>query len=68
MEKTLIDYEINNLLREAEYVALAAIVHALKHIQLCSLKLCSRDVTFLSAEGVFLSSLRNFMSKTLPFH
>ena len=35
------------------YVALAAIVRALKPIQLGSVKPCSRDVTLLSAEGVF---------------
>ena len=36
VEKTLIDYKINNPLREAEYVALAAIARALKPIQLVS--------------------------------
>ena len=48
----MIDYKINNPLREAEYVALAAIVRALKPIQLDSDKLCSKDMTFLCAEGV----------------
>ena len=49
----MIDYKIINPLSEAEYVALAAIVRALKPIQLGSKNLCSRDVTLLSAEGVF---------------
>ena len=40
-------------LSEAEYVSLAAIVRAKKPIQLGSEKHCSRDVTHLSAEGVF---------------
>ena len=40
-------------LSEAEYVSLAAIVRALIPIQLGSEKLCSRDVTLHSAEGVF---------------
>ena len=66
--KNIDRHKINNPLREAEYVALAAIVRALKPIQLGSEQLCSLDVTLLSAEGVFLSSLRNFMNKTLPFH
>ena len=66
--KTLIDYKINNPLSEAEYVALAAIVRDLKLIQLGSDKYCSQDVTLLSADSFFLSSLRNFTNKTLPFH
>ena len=45
--------EINNPLNETEYVALAAIIHALKPIQLGSEKLCNQDVTLLSGEGVF---------------
>ena len=53
VEKTLIDYKRNSLLCEAEYVALAAIVLALKPIQFGSEKLCSQDVRLLSAEGVF---------------
>ena len=47
------DYKINNPLNEAEYVALAAIVRALKPIQLGCEKLCCRDVTLLSPEGDF---------------
>ena len=39
VEKALIDYKINNPLSEAEYASLAAIVHALKSIQLGSEKL-----------------------------
>ena len=66
VEKTLMDYKINNPLCEAENVVLAAIVLVLKPIHLGSEKLCGRDVAPLSAEGVF--SLRNFVSKTLPFH
>ena len=68
VEKTLTDYEIKNPLSEAEYVSLAATVRALKPIQLGSDKLCSRDVTLLSTEGVFLSSLSKFINKTQPFH
>ena len=49
----MIDYKINDPLSEAEYVALIAIIRVLKPIQLGSKKLCSRDVTLLSAEGVF---------------
>ena len=67
VEKTLIDYTINNTLSEAEYVVLAAIVRALKPIQLSYEKLCSRDVTLLSAEGAFSFTLRNFMNKTLKW-
>ena len=52
-EKTFIDYKINKPLSEAQYVALAAILRALKPIQLGPEKLCRRDVTFLTAEGVF---------------
>ena len=49
-----INYKINNPLSEAEYVALhAAIVHALKPIQLVSEKLCSQDVALHRAEGDF---------------
>ena len=68
VEKTLIGYKINNPLSEPEYVALAAIVRALKYIQLGSEKLCRRDVTFLVLKEFFLSPLRNFLNKTLPFH
>ena len=53
VEKTLIDYKINKPLSEAEYVVLAAIVCALKPIQLGSGKLCSRDLTLLIADGDF---------------
>ena len=52
VEKTMIDYKINNPWCEAEYVVLAAIARALKPIQLGFEKLCSRDVTRLTAEGV----------------
>ena len=45
VEKTLIDYKINNPLSEARHVALAVMVRALKPIQLGSEILCSRDVT-----------------------
>ena len=61
----MIDYKINNPLSEAEYIAHAAIVCALKPIQLSSEKHCSRDVKLASAEAVLLSSLRNFMNKTV---
>ena len=47
----MIDYKVNNPLSEAEYAGLAAIVRALKPIQLGSEKFSSRDVTLLSAEG-----------------
>ena len=47
VEKTLIGYKINNLLSEAEYFALAAIIHALKPTHSGSDKLCSRDVKLL---------------------
>ena len=46
----LIDCKINNPLSEAEYVAQAVIVLALKPIQLGSEKLRSRNVILLSAE------------------
>ena len=49
----MIHYEIIHSLSEAEYVALAAIVRALKPIQLGCEKLCCQDVTHLSAKGVF---------------
>ena len=48
----MIDYKISNPLCEAEYAALDAIVRALKAIQLGSEKLCSRDVTLHSVEGI----------------
>ena len=50
--KKLIDYKRNNPLSEAEYVTLTAIVRALKPIHLGSEKLCRRDVTLISGEGV----------------
>ena len=53
VEKTLIDYKINNHLHESGYVALAAIIGALKPIQLGSEEHGSRDVTLVSAEGAF---------------
>ena len=53
-KKTLIEYKINHPLCEAEYVAFAAIVGAMKHIQFGSEKLCSRDVALLIAEGDFI--------------
>ena len=52
VEKTLIDYKINNPLSESEYVALSPIVHVLKPIQLGSEKRCSQEVTLLRAKGV----------------
>ena len=53
VEKTLIDYKMDDPLGEAEYVALTAIVRALKPIKLGCGKPCGRDVTRLSAKGVF---------------
>ena len=44
---------MNNPLIEAEYVALAAIIRALKPIKLGSENLCSWDVANHSAERVF---------------
>ena len=52
MEKSLIDYKINNPFSEAEYIALAAIAYAWKSIKLGPDKLCSRDMTLLNDEGV----------------
>ena len=67
VEKALIDYRINNPLSEAEYVALAAIVCALKPIKLGYEKLCSRNVTLLSAEGVFSSIIEELHEEKSAF-
>ena len=72
-KKTLIDHKINIPLSEAEYVALAAIVRALKPIQLGSedfqlfSELCRRDVTVLSAEGVFSFIIEELRELSLAF-
>ena len=63
----MIDCKINNPLSEAEYVALAAIVCAMKSIQLGSEKLCSRDVTPLSAEGVFYFIIEELHEQNTAF-
>ena len=67
VEKTLIDYKINNPLSGAEYVALAAIAGALKPIKFGSEKLCSRDMTLLSVEGVFTFTIEELHEQNSAF-
>ena len=68
VEKSLIDYKVNNPLSEAENVALAVIVHALKPIQLGSEKFCSRDMTLLSADGVSSFFIDELPEQSCLFH
>ena len=66
-KKTLIVYEINNPSSEAEYVALTAIIRALKPIQLGCEKPCSQNVTLLSAEEVFSSIIEELHQQNCLF-
>lgn len=51
--KTLIDYKIKLDITDREYTALNDIVLALQPVKAGAERLCSRDATLLSAEGVF---------------
>ena len=67
ISKALIDIKQQDVLDNIESETLTAIIASLKTVKIGLKKLCSRDVTLLTAEGVFSSIIQEINQQNLEF-